>query len=158
MCAIINMLPISCEVMPGESYCKRLKSFLLYLCYGFWALINSLVSWFHQLQDCKNNKTNFSYQLNQSISVYICICIFLTSPVLAATVAGNSIRQNGTISLKSHQLTLNTQADTINILLRQLLYADHNIYSVLTSKFRETRNTPNWERDRDTLTHSHTSH
>ena len=31
--------------MPGESYCRRLRSFLLYLCYTFCALINSLVCW-----------------------------------------------------------------------------------------------------------------
>ena len=29
--------------MPGESYCRRLWSLLLYLCYVFRALINSLV-------------------------------------------------------------------------------------------------------------------
>ena len=29
--------------MPGESYCRQLRSFLLYLCYAFCALINSLV-------------------------------------------------------------------------------------------------------------------
>ena len=32
--------------IPGESYCRQLRSLLLYLCYTFWALINSLVSWF----------------------------------------------------------------------------------------------------------------
>jgi len=32
--------------MPGKSYCRRLRSLLLYLCYVFWALINSLVCWF----------------------------------------------------------------------------------------------------------------
>ena len=31
--------------MPGESYCRRLRSLLLYLCDVFWALINSLVCW-----------------------------------------------------------------------------------------------------------------
>ena len=29
--------------MPGESYCRQLRSLLLYLCYVFQALINSLV-------------------------------------------------------------------------------------------------------------------
>ena len=32
--------------MPGESYRRRLRSLLLYLCYVFRALINSLVCWF----------------------------------------------------------------------------------------------------------------
>ena len=31
--------------MLGESYRRRVRSLLLYLCYGFWALINSLVRW-----------------------------------------------------------------------------------------------------------------
>ena len=31
--------------MPGESYCRRLTSLLLYLCYIVQALINSLVCW-----------------------------------------------------------------------------------------------------------------
>ena len=31
--------------MPGESYSRRLMSLLLYLCYVFRALINSLVCW-----------------------------------------------------------------------------------------------------------------
>ena len=33
--------------MPGESYRRRLRSLLLYLCYVFRALINSLVCWFY---------------------------------------------------------------------------------------------------------------
>ena len=32
--------------MPGESYCRGLRSLLLHLCYVFWALMNSLVCWF----------------------------------------------------------------------------------------------------------------
>ena len=32
--------------MPGESYRRWLRSFLLYLRYVFWVLINSLVCWF----------------------------------------------------------------------------------------------------------------
>jgi len=35
--------------MPGESYRTRLRSLLLYLCYVFRALINSLVCWFVNL-------------------------------------------------------------------------------------------------------------
>ena len=31
--------------MPGESCCRQLRSLLLYLCYVFWALINSFVCW-----------------------------------------------------------------------------------------------------------------
>ena len=33
--------------MPGESYCRRLGSLLLCLCYVFWALINFFVCWFY---------------------------------------------------------------------------------------------------------------
>ena len=33
--------------MPGNSYRRRLRSLLLYLCYAFRALINSLVCWFY---------------------------------------------------------------------------------------------------------------
>ena len=36
--------------MPGESNHRRLWSLLLYLCYLFWALINSLVCWSHTEQ------------------------------------------------------------------------------------------------------------
>ena len=32
--------------MPGESYCRWLRSLLLYLCYVFQVLINSCVGWF----------------------------------------------------------------------------------------------------------------
>ena len=32
--------------MPGESYRRRLRSLLFYLCYVFQVLINSLVFWF----------------------------------------------------------------------------------------------------------------
>ena len=32
--------------MPGESYCRWLRSLLLSMCYIIWALINSLVCWF----------------------------------------------------------------------------------------------------------------
>ena len=35
--------------MPGESYRRRLRSLLLYLCYVFRALINSLVCWYPAL-------------------------------------------------------------------------------------------------------------
>ena len=37
--------------MPGESCHRWLRSLLLYLCYIFWALINSLVGWFDWLFD-----------------------------------------------------------------------------------------------------------
>ena len=32
---------------PGESYCRWLRSLLLYLCYIFCTMINSLVCWFY---------------------------------------------------------------------------------------------------------------
>ena len=37
-------------VLPGESYRRRLRSLLLYLCDISWALINSLVFWCHSFQ------------------------------------------------------------------------------------------------------------
>ena len=44
--------------MPGECYCRQLGSLLLYSCYMFWALINSLERWFwHNYNTNKNNKT-----------------------------------------------------------------------------------------------------
>ena len=39
--------------MPGESYCRQRGSLLLYLCYVFWALINSLVCWFYKVKGMK---------------------------------------------------------------------------------------------------------
>ena len=38
---------LACVRMPGESYRRRLRSLFLYLCYVFWALINSLVCLFY---------------------------------------------------------------------------------------------------------------
>ena len=46
--------------MPGECYRRQIRSLLLYLCYMFWALINSLMRWFwhnYNTNDNKNNKT-----------------------------------------------------------------------------------------------------
>ena len=39
--------------MPGESYCRQHRSLLLYLCYVFRALINSLVCWFYKVKGMK---------------------------------------------------------------------------------------------------------
>ena len=33
--------------MPGESFCRRLRSLLLYLCYIFWALIGIMMKYLH---------------------------------------------------------------------------------------------------------------
>ena len=39
----VEFMYIVCTRMPGESNCRWLTSLLLYLCYIFWALINSLL-------------------------------------------------------------------------------------------------------------------
>ena len=44
--ALVEFMQLVFTRMPGESYRSRLMSLLLYLCYAFRALINSLVSWF----------------------------------------------------------------------------------------------------------------
>ena len=44
--------------MPGESYRKRLRSFLLYLCYVFRELFNSLMCWLYR-KDLTCQSTNF---------------------------------------------------------------------------------------------------
>ena len=41
--AVVEFMYLVFTRMPGESYRKRFKSLLLYLCYVFRALINSLV-------------------------------------------------------------------------------------------------------------------
>ena len=48
-CEDVPLVEFMCLVftrMPGESYRRRLGSLLLYLCYVFWALINSHVCWY----------------------------------------------------------------------------------------------------------------
>ena len=40
--------------MPGESYCRQLRSLLLCLCDVFWVLINSLAHWFYSTGTTKN--------------------------------------------------------------------------------------------------------
>ena len=40
---LVELMYLVFTRMPGESYRRRLRSFLLYLCYVFRALINSLV-------------------------------------------------------------------------------------------------------------------
>ena len=44
-------VPCESTRMPGESYRRRLRSLLLYLCYVFRALINSLVCWFRSTRN-----------------------------------------------------------------------------------------------------------
>ena len=43
---LVKFMYLAFTRMPGESYRRRLGSLLLYLCYVFRALINSLVCWF----------------------------------------------------------------------------------------------------------------
>ena len=43
---LVEFMYLVFRCMPSESYCRQLRSLLLYLSYVFWALINSLVCWF----------------------------------------------------------------------------------------------------------------
>ena len=52
--------------MPGESYLRRLRSLLLYLCYVFRALINSLVCWFSLTHSLTHTDTRRQTHVMQS--------------------------------------------------------------------------------------------
>ena len=54
--------------MPGDSYRRRLRSLLLYLCYVFRALINSLVCWF-----CTNALALFCFWVLIELSFSSCL-------------------------------------------------------------------------------------
>ena len=43
---VVEFMYLVFTCMPSESYRRWFRSLLLYLCYVFWALINSLVCWF----------------------------------------------------------------------------------------------------------------
>ena len=43
---LVEFIYLEFTIIPGESYRRRLRSFLLYLCYIFRVLINSLECWF----------------------------------------------------------------------------------------------------------------
>ena len=43
--SLMEFMYLAFTRMPGESYRRWFRSLLLYLCYVFWALINSLVCW-----------------------------------------------------------------------------------------------------------------
>ena len=45
--SLVEFMSLIFTCMPAESYCWWLRSLLLCLCDIFWALINSLVCWFH---------------------------------------------------------------------------------------------------------------
>ena len=53
---------------PGESYCRGLRSLLLYLCYIFRALINSLVCWSRRRGRIVSSWILLSSQLHSVIS------------------------------------------------------------------------------------------
>ena len=55
--------------IPGESYRKRLRSLLLYLCDVFRALINSLVCWFWSIDN------SLILSLSSSFSLSLCCCV-----------------------------------------------------------------------------------
>ena len=48
---LVELMYLVVTRMPGESYLRRLMS-LLYLCYVFRTLINSLVCWFGKFTSC----------------------------------------------------------------------------------------------------------
>ena len=43
--SLVEFMCLAFTRMPGESYRRRLRSLLLYLCYIFWVIINSLLCW-----------------------------------------------------------------------------------------------------------------
>ena len=58
--------------MPGESYCRQLRSLLLYLCYVFQALINSLVYPFFCIYLHQVNKLYLGYIFWALINSLLC--------------------------------------------------------------------------------------
>ena len=52
---LVEFLYLVFTRMPGESYRRRLRSLLLYLCYVFRALINSLACWLYTLVQAIDN-------------------------------------------------------------------------------------------------------
>ena len=73
--------------MPGESYRRRLRSLLLYLCYVFRALINSLVCWFVLVTKCQE----ISYQQSNVFSSEQDDLIQYNTTLLYWSVKGNSV-------------------------------------------------------------------
>ena len=49
---LVEFMYLAFTRMPSESYCRRLRSLLLYSCYVFWALIISLACWLYIVSLC----------------------------------------------------------------------------------------------------------
>ena len=67
---LVEFMYLVFKCMPGESYRRQLWSLLLYLCYVFWALINSLV--------CKkqHTKTLLVSFMCECVRVRACVCVW----------------------------------------------------------------------------------
>ena len=64
--------------VPGESYCTRLRSLLLYLCYVFRAVINSLVCCV-----CYTIRQNQRSRLGATLPMCFIILLFCTKRLTA---------------------------------------------------------------------------
>ena len=62
--------------MPGESYSRRLRSLLLYLCYVFRALNNSLVCWFFKSSQSRERTHSFESS-RERLPLYIHITYYI---------------------------------------------------------------------------------
>ena len=88
--------------MPGESYCRRLRSLLLSLCYVFRALINSLVWWFiwtrvqcsvcFQVDGIRNLSESFAY-----VSFGIVLFVWEVLPISVVVVFFRVKRQSSAV-------------------------------------------------------------
>ena len=89
------------QCMPGESYYRRLRS-LLYLCYVFRTLINSLVCWFCIHVGRENTNVHFIVQRAHLILATVfslqpmphCLCIIFTCKRLLRFVCHNMSAQH----------------------------------------------------------------
>ena len=68
--------------MPGESYCRWLRSLLLYLCDVYQELINSFVCWF-----CLNNTNRLIRLIFKFCSLYLPQMVWLIEMIKQLTVA-----------------------------------------------------------------------
>ena len=55
--SLVEFMYLVFTCMPGENYHRHLRSLMLYLCYIFWVLINSLVCWFSSVLVWQNGTT-----------------------------------------------------------------------------------------------------
>ena len=60
---LVEFMYLAFACMPGESYSRQLRSLLLYLCYVFWALMNSLGCWLFNTKVSKKSSFYMSFLL-----------------------------------------------------------------------------------------------